>query len=64
MAHLSIAVLELQDGVTKVISGQDNYTGEIDPREKQVSGSCVLAIERESARLPTPGQGWRWILFL
>lgn len=64
MAHLSIAVLELQDRVTKVISGQDNYTSEIDPREKQVSCSCVLAIGRKSARLPKPGQGWRWILFL
>lgn len=64
VAHLGIAVLELQDWVTKVIPGQDNYTGEVDPREKQVSSSCVLAVERRSARLPKPGQGCRWILFL
>lgn len=45
MAHLGVAVLELQGWVTKVISGQDKETREIDPREKQVSSSCVLAVE-------------------
>lgn len=64
MAHLGVAVLELQDWVTKVIPGQDNITSELDLREKQVSSSCVSAIERKRARLPRPGQGWRWILFL
>lgn len=57
MVHLGVAVLELQDWVTKVISGKNNDTGEVDPREKQISSSCVLAVERKSARLPRPGQG-------
>lgn len=56
MVHLGIAVLELQDWVTKVISGRDNDTGEVDPREKQIGSSCVLAVERKSASLPRPGQ--------
>lgn len=34
MAHLGVAVLELQDWVTKVILGQDNITREVDLREK------------------------------
>lgn len=58
VAHLGVTVLELQDRVTKAIAGQDDDTGEVDPREKQISSSCVLAVERKSARLPRPGQGW------
>ena len=55
MAHLGITVLELQDWVTKVILGEDNDTSEVDPRQKQISFSCVLTIERKSIRLPSPG---------
>lgn len=61
MAHLGVAVLELQGWVTKVILGQDKDTGEVDSREKQISSSYVLAVERKSARLPRPWQGRRWL---
>lgn len=51
MAHLGVAVLELQDWLTRVISGQDNNASDVDPREKEISSSCVLAVQRQSARL-------------
>lgn len=51
MAHLGVAVLELQNWVTKVISGQDKDTREVDPGEKQISSSCVLAVEKKTYRV-------------
>lgn len=61
MAHLGVALLELQGWVAYVILGQDKDTGEEDPREKQISSSCVLAVEGKSTRLPRPREGKRWL---
>lgn len=63
VAHLGVTVLELHDWVTKVVAGQDNDTSEEDAREKQISSSCVLAVERK-CKVTQAWAGVRWVLSL